>query len=70
MIALLQPSGWSRCHFDGAHVRVVNVEKPVETHVNAERHIDKVFVLLLQAVVDGCQAVDDVGDGQQLAVVG
>lgn len=27
-------------------------------------------MLLLQAVVDGCQAVDDVGDGQQLTVVG
>lgn len=27
-------------------------------------------MLLLQAVVDGCQTVDDVGDGQQLTVVG
>lgn len=49
---------------------VVNIEQPVETHVNAERHVDQVFVLLLQAVVDGRQAVDDVGDGQQLIVVG
>lgn len=53
-----------------AYVRVVNVEQPVETHVDAERHVDQVFVLLLQAVVDGRQAVDDVGDGQQLIVVG
>ena len=53
-----------------AYVRVVNVEQPVETHVNAERHVDQVFVLLLQAVIDGCQAVDDVGNGQQLIVVG
>lgn len=58
------------CPSDGAHARVINIEKPVETHVNAEWHVDKVFVLLLQAVVDGCQAVDDVGDGQQLTVVG
>lgn len=53
-----------------AYVRVINVEQPVETHVNTEWHIDQVFVLLLQAVVNGCQAVDDVGDGQQLIVVG
>lgn len=52
------------------YVRVINVEQPVETHVNTEWHIDQVFVLLLQAVVNGCQAVDDVGDGQQLIVVG
>lgn len=58
------------CPSDGSHARVINIEKPVETHVNTEWHVDKVFVLLLQAVVDGCQAVDDVGDGQQLAVVG
>lgn len=52
------------------YVRVINVEQPVETHVNTEWHIDQVFVLLLQAVVNRCQAVDDVGDGQQLIVVG
>lgn len=66
----MQRSGRSGRHIDRAHVRVINVEKPVETHVNAKWHIDEVFVLLLQAVVDGCQAVDDVGDGQQLTVVG
>lgn len=66
----MQRSGRSGRHVDCAHARVINVEKPVETHVNAKRHVDEVFVLLLQAVVDGCQAVDDVGDGQQLAVVG
>lgn len=53
-----------------AHSRVVNVEQPVETHVDAEGHVDQVFVLLLQAVVDGCQAVDDVRNGQQLIVDG
>lgn len=61
--------GLSVSHSDLAHVRVINVEEPVETHVNTERHVDEVFVLLLQAVVDGRQAVDDVGDRQQLAVV-
>lgn len=54
----------------GKHVRVVNVEQPVEAHVHAERHVDQVLVLLLQAVVNRRQAVDDVGDGQQLVVVG
>ena len=53
-----------------AYVRVVNIEQPVETHVHAERHVDQVFVLLLQPVVDGRQAVDDFRDGQQLIVVG
>lgn len=53
-----------------AYARVVNIEQPVETHVNAERHINQVFVLLLQTVIDGCQAVDDVRNRQQLAVVG
>lgn len=52
------------------YVRVINVEQPVETHVNTQRHVDQVFVLLLQAVVDGRQAVDDVGNRQQLIVVG
>lgn len=35
-----------------AYVRVVNIKQPVETHVNAERHVNQVFVLLFQAVVD------------------
>lgn len=51
------------------YVRVVNIEQPVETHVNTEWHVDQVLVLLFQAVVDGCQAVDDIGNGQQLIVV-
>lgn len=70
IFALLWSSGWSCCHIDRAHIRVINVEKPVETHINAEWHIDKVFVLLLQAIIDGCQAVDDFRDGQKLTVVG
>lgn len=52
-----------------AYVRVVNIEQPVETHVDAERHVDQVFVLLLQAVVNRCQTVNDVRDGHQLIVV-
>lgn len=52
------------------YVRVINIEQPVETHVNAEWHIDQVFVLLLQAIVDRCQAINDVGDEQHLIVVG
>lgn len=52
------------------YVRVIDIKQPVETHVNAEWHIDEVFVLLFQAVVDRCQAIDDVGDRQQLTVVG
>lgn len=53
-----------------AYVRVVNVEQPVETHINAKRHVDQVFVLLLQAVIDGRQAVDDIRNRQELIVVG
>lgn len=69
IFALLWPLKRYCCPSDGSHARVINVEKPVEAHVYAEWHVDKVFVLLLQAVVDGRQAVDDVGDGQ-LTVVG
>lgn len=52
------------------YARVVNIEQPVETHVNAEGDVDQVFVLLFQPVVDGRQAVDDVGDGKEVTVVG
>ena len=52
-----------------AHIRVIDIQQPVETHVDTEWHIDQVFVLLLQAVVDGRQAVDDVRNRQQLIVV-
>ena len=53
-----------------SYVRVVNVKQPVETHVNTEWHIDQVFVLLLQAIIHRCQAIDDIRDGQQVIVVG
>lgn len=45
-------------------VRVVDIEEPVETHVDAERHVHQVLVLLLQVVVDGCETVDDLGDAK------
>lgn len=53
-----------------AYVRVVNVKQPVKTHVNTEWHINQVFVLLLQAIVHRCQAIDDIRDGQHVIVVG
>lgn len=52
-----------------AHIRVIDIQQPVETHVDTKWHIDQVFVLLLQAVIDGCQAIDDIWNGQQLIVV-
>lgn len=52
-----------------AYARVINIQQPVETHVNTEWHVDQVFVLLFQAVVDGCQAVDYIRNRQQLIVV-
>ena len=53
-----------------SNARVVDVEQPVEAHVDAERHVDQVFVLLLQAVVHRRQAVDDVRHRELLAVLG
>lgn len=52
------------------YVRVINIEQPVETHVHTQRNVNQVFMLLLQAVVDGRQAVDDLWHRHQLAVIG
>lgn len=52
-----------------AYVRVVNIEQPVETHVDAQRHVDQVRVALLQPLVQAGQAGDQLGDVQQLLVL-
>lgn len=40
------------------HPPVVDVEQPVETHVNAERDVNQDGLLLLQSLVHGGKAVD------------
>ncbi len=51
------------------HVRVVDVEQPVEAHVDAQRDIDQVRVALLQPLVQAGQTGDQLGDVQQLLVL-
>lgn len=50
-------------------VRVVDVEQPVEAHVDAERDVDQVGVALLQPLVQAGQAAHQLGDVQQLLVL-
>lgn len=47
-----------------SHVRVVDVEQPVETHVDAQRDVNQVLVFLLQVVVHGGETVNDLGDAE------
>lgn len=51
------------------YVRVVDVEQPVETHIHAERDVDQIVVLLLQAVIDSGQTVDDLQDIHGLVIL-
>lgn len=51
------------------HVRVVDVQQPVEAHVNAERDIDQVGVVLLKSLVEAREAGDQLRDVQQLLVL-
>jgi hypothetical protein len=51
------------------HLRVVYVEQPVETHIDAEWNIDQVLVQLLKPIVSGGQTVDDVWDTQELIIL-
>ena len=46
------------------YIRVKDVKQPVETHVDTQRHVDQVLVVLLQAVVDAGECVDHLGDRQ------
>lgn len=50
-------------------VRVIDVEQPVEAHVDAQRDVDQVGVALLQPLVQAGQTGDQLGDVQQLLVL-
>lgn len=52
-----------------SYVRVVDVEQPVEAHVDAQRHVDQVRVALLQPLVQAGEAGGQLGDVQQLLVL-
>lgn len=51
------------------HVRVVDVEQPVEAHVHAQLDVDQVGVALLQPLVQAGEAGHQLGDVQQLLVL-
>lgn len=51
------------------YVRVIDVEQPVEAHVDAQRHVDQVRVALLQPLVQAGEAGGQLGDVQQLLVL-
>ncbi len=52
-----------------ADLRVVDVEDPVEDEVDAEREVDEVRVVLLDALVHRRQGVDHLDDVHQLVVL-
>lgn len=57
------------CFCSMLHLRVVDVEQPVEAHVHAQRDIDQVRVALLQLLVQAGQTGDQLGDVQQLLIL-
>lgn len=58
-----------KCLLRVPHVRVVDVKQPVETHVNTQRDIDQVGVVLLKSLVEACETGDQLRDVQQLLVL-
>lgn len=51
------------------HVRVVDIEQPVEAHVDTQRDVDQVRVALFQPLVQAGQAGDQLRDVQKLLVL-
>lgn len=51
------------------HVRVVDVEQPVEAHVHTQWDVDQVRVALFQPLVQAGQAGDQLRDVQKLLVL-
>lgn len=51
------------------YIRVIDIQKPVEAHVHAEGDVDQVIVLLLQSIVNGGQAVNDLQNIHWLVIL-
>ena len=51
------------------YVRIINSQQPIETHIHAERDVDQSGVLLLQAVINSGQTVNDLQDVHGLVVL-
>ena len=51
------------------YVRIINIQQPLETHIHAERDVDQIVVLLLQAVINSGQTVNDLQDVHGLVVL-
>lgn len=51
------------------YVRVINVQQPIETHIHAERDVDQIAVLLLQAIINSGQTINDLQDIHGLVIL-
>lgn len=51
------------------HLRIINIEKPVETHIHTERDIDQIVVLLLQTIINCSQTVNYLQDIHGLVIL-
>lgn len=51
------------------YIRVVDIQKPVEAHVHTKGNVDQVIVLLLQSVINGGQAVNDLQNIHWLVIL-
>jgi hypothetical protein len=52
-----------------SYIRIINIQQPVETHIHAERDIDQIVVLLLQAIINGGQTINDLQDIHGLVIL-
>lgn len=57
------------CAHGTPYSRVVDVQQPVQAHVDAQQDVDQVRVALLQPLVQAGQTGDQLGDVQQLLVL-
>lgn len=51
------------------YVRVINIQQPVETHIHAEGDVDQIVVLLLQAIINSGQTINDLQDVHGLVIL-
>lgn len=51
------------------YLRIINIEKPVETHIHTERDIDQIVVLLLQTIINSSQTVNYLQDIHGLVIL-
>lgn len=52
-----------------SYIRVINIQQPIETHIHAERDVDQIVVLLLQAIINSGQTINDLQDVHGLVIL-